>query len=271
MDGMAADEPASLQSLDYTYHLDKVSCVREIYFLHVTLAYLVTLCGVMCLVCRAVPPLRPYHAVFGRGYILCMLWCMGTSILIHNTGLPIAVLISFVWVLGGLTAGWILIRIHHMYAEKEVLLLASETCRGGLEEALHNARVALASRSRTLYQAMVSCKAAHGMLMFVSFVNIAGRIFASNQSGDFTCHTYPIYKPAANQSGLVPEHDPRYSRLPWAALGLGGWGALLSLGPLLLAFAVGCAWHCAFSPPPAVEGPQRRFYYYYLGYTTVKF
>jgi len=51
---------------------------------------------------------------FGRVYILAMLWSTATSLLVHNTGLPAGVLISFVWVMGGLTIGWILINIHQV-------------------------------------------------------------------------------------------------------------------------------------------------------------
>jgi hypothetical protein len=47
---------------------------------------------------------------------------------------------------------------------------------------------------RSVWQRFFSLKALHGILMFTSWINIVGRIFASNQSGDFTCHTYPVYK-----------------------------------------------------------------------------
>jgi len=35
-----------------------------------------------------------------------MLWAMGSSLLIHNEGLPLAVLVSFLWTMLGLTLGW---------------------------------------------------------------------------------------------------------------------------------------------------------------------
>ena len=235
-------------SMDYTYQMDKVSCVREFYFLHVCLAYLVILCGTMCFVCRAVPMLRPYHALFGRGYILCMMWCMATSLLIHNTGLPIAVLISFVWVLGGLTVAWIVIEVHQSAFEKEALLRVDPD-NPDLGAAIHEAKVEMGEdEEKTLYQVMFSYKAAHGMLMFMSYVNILGRLIASDQSGDFVCYTYPVYKPVNSSDSLVllPEHDPNYDRLPWARMGLAGWGAALSLGPLAVGFALGCAWYFSF-------------------------
>ncbi len=73
-----------------------------------------------------------------------------------------------------------------------------------------------------------------------------GRIFASNQSGDFTCHTYPVYKqldfPGFN--GLnksltyVPIHNPTYHKLPWANKEA-TWGAALSLGPFCAGGIIG--------------------------------
>ena len=49
-------------------------------------------------------------------------------------------------------------------------------------------------KDRNLPQRIFSLKAFHGIFMFMSWINITGRIFASNQSGDFECYTYPIYK-----------------------------------------------------------------------------
>lgn len=75
----------------------------------------------------------------------------------------------------------------------------------------------------------------------------AGRIFASNQSGDFTCHTYPVYKPINTKHfdgmdaplTLLPTHDSNFYRLPWARTGLVGWSLAMLFGPLLGAALVG--------------------------------
>ena len=102
----------------YTYQLDKISCVRDVWFAHITFAYLIVLSGVGCLVTRCVDKYKWMHIYFGRLYIIFMLWCMVTSLLVHNSGLPIAVLISFLWVIGGLTLGWIIIKLHQLQMEK---------------------------------------------------------------------------------------------------------------------------------------------------------
>ena len=86
---------SSLDNLDYTYESDKLSCMRSIYFAHVTLANLVTMCAVMCFVCRLFRSIMWLHPHFGRAYIILMMWLMASSLVLHNIGLPIAVLISF--------------------------------------------------------------------------------------------------------------------------------------------------------------------------------
>lgn len=200
---------SSAFSGDYTYQMDKLSCVRGAYFVHVTLAYLATFSGLGALLTRIW--LTRFHSSFGKLYIVCMLWCMGTSLLIHNTGLPVAVLVSFVWVLGGITVGWLGIHIH----------------------------------IKTGYQ-FWWLKLVHGAMMFMSWSNILGRLFSSDQSGDFSCYSYHVYKPIDSYKfqGLnrpwvfVPENDPNFGKLPWATTGLALWGALLSIGPLTLAFGV---------------------------------
>jgi hypothetical protein len=76
----------------------------------------------------------------------------------------------------------------------------------------------------------------------ISRINIAGRIFASNQSS-FQCYTAPAYKPAFGNVSFVAGTDPNYSRLPWARLGgAAGWGAVLILVPLLCAFIFALAY-----------------------------
>jgi len=235
-------------SLDYTYSLDKLSCVRQFYFIHLTFAYLVVLSGLACFTARLYPPLRSWHALFGRSYIVCMLWCMATSLLVHNTGLPVAVLVCFLFVLLGLTLGWTCIKLHQQFLERAVVERVQEKVKAGLDNLaseLHNARINILE-SRTTTERILSYKAAHGALMFTSWLNVAGRLFGSNQSGDFTCHTYPVYKQldspkfkGANASlTYVPIEDPAYSQMPWA-FSLVGWSLCLGLLPLVVAFGFG--------------------------------
>jgi hypothetical protein len=64
------------------------------------------------MVSRVIDKLRPYHYTFGRWYLICMFWCMATSLLIHNTGLPMPIIVSFLYLLFSITIGWNAIKIY---------------------------------------------------------------------------------------------------------------------------------------------------------------
>eukprot|EP00775_Hariotina_reticulata_P011295 gene11295-11445_t len=241
-----------------TYVWDKVVCVRAMYFVHVAFCYLVFLSGILAMVSRLVPTFKWSHVWFGRAYIISMLWATASSLIIHNTGLPAATLISFIWALGGMCFAWILIIFHEMKMDRLATANVQQAINkvGGIPQgslrdmiAAEKGRIAA---SKTFRQRMLSIKAVHGAIMFTSWINIAGRIFASNQSGDFTCHTYPVYKKMNTPHGnfadqpltLVPLHDPKFRKLPWARLGLAGWGVVMFVAPFIGAIAIGAlvAW-----------------------------
>ena len=200
--------------------------------------------------------MKPAHQWFGRTYILAMLYATASSLLIHNTGLPLAVLYSFVICIVGMTLAWILILLHKNWLYALTLENVYTTMfRKGLilnkpikdyitEEKLKIIEI------RTVTQRLFSYKAFHGALMFMSWINITGRIFASDQSGDFQCYTYPIYKIGNDTMGLnqsiiefdiVPENDPNYDRLPWAHIE-SWWAVIFSVGILTIALIFGSIW-----------------------------
>ncbi len=245
-----------MTSLEYTYSLDKISCVKTVWYAHVAFALLVVCSGIGCLVTRMI--YKHLHVYFGRLYIICMLWCMGTSLVVHNTGLPIAVLLSFIWVLGGLTIGWILIKLHQGNLEKKVSKLfktkveTQKITTGDIESLeitaiLQTLKMEI-QKTKPFRERMLSYKAAHGTFMFMSFINIFGRIFGVNLSEGFTCHTFPYYKQLDSPKfkGLgqplthVPIYDAHYDKLPWAH-GLVWWGVEFSIGPIIFALIIGCA------------------------------
>lgn len=251
----------TLTDPNLTMQWDKLSCMRGAYFAHVVFCYLTFLAGVAAMASRCIPPIKALHPIFGRAYIVNMLWATATSLIIHNSGLPPSTLISFVWVLGGLCVAWFAIKFHEAAMDKAALarvqaLLATP---GGVPDGfdlaaeLAAAKAAIAA-SKSARQRLFSIKAFHGAVMFVSWINIAGRIFASNQTGDFTCHTATVFKPIAikgygNFTGqpltLMPSHDPDFARLPWARTGLVGWSLAMLFGPLLGALLVGAVWSWA--------------------------
>uniref|UniRef100_A0A7R9VIB9 Uncharacterized protein n=1 Tax=Pseudictyota dubia TaxID=2749911 RepID=A0A7R9VIB9_9STRA len=253
------DESSSLFDPNYTYSNDKYSCIRGFFFAHIVCNYFIFLSGIGCFVTRVAPQrFKWLHSWFGRIYILSMLWSTVTSTLITNTGLPLATIISFGAVMGGLTVGWIAIIIHKQKMERSAITLVHEKLlqqsskgidnESDLNQMLQDAKVEVAE-SKTFKERFFSLKTLHGTLFFVSWMQITGRIFASNQSGDFTCHTYPVYKPINTAEGdydngnltLVPTNDPDWDRLPWSN-GVVAWSMQIILGSLFGALAVGAIW-----------------------------
>jgi hypothetical protein len=187
-----------------------------------------------------------------------MLYATASSLLIHNTGLPLAVLYSFAICIGGLTVAWIIILLHKSWLNNLVLKNLYEKFTLSrrvidskpLAEHIRDETTHILEK-RNACQRIFSYKAFHGALMFMSWINITGRIFASDQSGDFQCYTYPIYKvgneTSLNQSiiefDIVPEIDPNYDRLPWAHIE-SWWAVIFSVGVLAVAIVFGAMWSC---------------------------
>lgn len=197
-----------INQTDYTFADSKFSCVSAMFYPHIALSYLIVLSGFMAFVTRYF--LKSWHSWMGRIYIISMLWNVALSLLIHNTGLPLGVIISFIYVLGGLTLGWIFIGIHK-----------DNLNRG-------------ASPKLTITKRLFSWKTMHGIFMFLSWINIAGRVPFSNIVQHFECRTYPYDK----KTGLlVPVDNFEYNKLPWADKEW-LWAIMLSVGPLLSGFII---------------------------------
>jgi uncharacterized membrane protein len=281
MSGTAFD---SSQDPSYTYVNDKLTCLSSAYHVHVIFCDLAFAAGVLAMLSRLLPPwLKWVHRWFGVLYVISMLFIMGSSLIIHNEGLPVATLVSFVWVLGGLSLGWVAALVHKHFVEVEAVRRVERRVQTegvtsvGLAAMLAEERAAFAA-SKGFAARILSTKALHGAFMFTSWINIAGRIFASNQSGGFTCYSYPgaasacermdcatyaatpckltrrirpslprsVYKTFDPRSGgqadtPLPVHDPNFGRLPWAKTGLVGWAIALSVGPFLGAILLGAA------------------------------
>jgi hypothetical protein len=251
----------SLTSLNYTFQFDKYSCVRGMWFFHIFCAYAVSLSGLGCFVTRAVPRLKPYHVIFGRAYVIAMLWCTASAMLIHNTGLPLGVLISFVYVLGGMTIAWIFINIHQSILLKKAMSsveakIQNGEFKGNLHDLVNQEKGRIAA-ARPTWEKIISWKGMHGLIMFTSWINITGRIFASDVSGNFQCLTYPVYKPVnslehqglGKNLTLVPVRNPDYDKLPWGNSET-RWGLMLLLGPLGFAALFGYGFAHFTAPRP---------------------
>jgi len=189
-----------------------------------------------------IPPLKWMHVWFGRCYIFFMILATFCSLLIYNSGLPEPVLWSFLFTGIGITFGWVAIKFHQAKLHHAALALVES--RLGEEQRVDASfklqeAVAAAKRdvswAKTGMQRFFSYKAFHGLMMFWSCEGLFGRLFASNQSGDFTCYTYPVFKPVnSNQyatDGMIlegeplrflPLEDPNAASRPWARMG-GDW------------------------------------------------
>jgi hypothetical protein len=248
----------TLFDYSYTYHYSKYSCSADFYFIHVVFCYIVFLSGVGAFITRLHSKIKPAHQWFGRIYILSMLYATASSLLIHNTGLPLAVLYSFAICIGGLTGAWILILLHKNWLNDLTLKNVYKNLqrRGfgfiiytSILEHINEEKTKILQK-RNVCQRIFSYKAFHGALMFMSWINITVRIFASDQSGDFQCYTYPIYKVGNDTMGLnqsiiefdiVPENDPNYNLLPWANIE-SWWAVIFSIGVLTGALIFGTVW-----------------------------
>ena len=136
--------------LDYTFQDSKLSCWKPFYTAHMIFAYLIFLSGIACMLTRLWTRLHWYHSWLGKLYIMSMLWGTATSLLIHNTGLPIGVLYSFLWVLLGLCFGWLAISIHQKIRFKRK-------------------RVENPTITQHIMSRIFTLKALHGTLFFVSW------------------------------------------------------------------------------------------------------
>jgi len=241
------------------------------------------------MVTRLIPASNKYnlHAWFGRIYILSMLWTTSASLLINNDGLPLAVLVSFAAVMGGLTIGWIVIVIYkqNMHSQATMIVqknLIEEMKKKGTKEQqeendddddddgersnydinlkeMMNDATAQVINSKTFSQRFFSLKSLHGILFFVSWMQIAGRMMFSGD-GEFACRTFPVHKPIDaphipdeviinaqnNQLTLVHVHDPHWDELPWST-GPVGWSLRIILASLIAALIGGALFSFYFA------------------------
>eukprot|EP00009_Paramoeba_aestuarina_P009472 CAMPEP_0201531522 /NCGR_PEP_ID=MMETSP0161_2-20130828/47917_1 /ASSEMBLY_ACC=CAM_ASM_000251 /TAXON_ID=180227 /ORGANISM="Neoparamoeba aestuarina, Strain SoJaBio B1-5/56/2" /LENGTH=266 /DNA_ID=CAMNT_0047934483 /DNA_START=16 /DNA_END=813 /DNA_ORIENTATION=+ len=194
-------QPVPMTDLSYTQVESRYNCSEAVYYLHITLAYLIILFGILAFISRLVPRLQPYHVWFGRGFLVAMYWEFGTAMLIHNTGLPLAILIFFLFLLIGMSIGWLVIRVHQANMQEEAEKRVDQKLKenkdlladSSVSELVAEAKTEIAD-SKTLMQRFFSLKALHGFCMAFAWYQLFGRAFTVNPGDDFSCYTYPAYK-----------------------------------------------------------------------------
>jgi len=248
-------QSSSFYSGKYTSSFDKYSCFEEFYYVHLVCCYITFLSGIFCMISRLIRRLKWTHAWFGRIYLLSMLFSTASSLLINNEGLPLAVLVNFAYCMVFLSIGWFIVIIYRQNMDREATNIAIQRVKSnatnGAEDTpqLINKIKGELADSRTFSQRLFSLKTLHGLLMVTSWVNIAGRVPFSDQSGNFSCYTYPAYKPIAWKDKdyrnepltLVEVHDPDYDRLPWSN-GPALWASIINIGSLAGFILVAVIW-----------------------------
>lgn len=195
-----------------TYVNDKYACIKHMFTFHLICTWVTFLSGLFSIMTRLsfLAKFGAFHMWFGRAYIIGLLWTSATSSLIRNEGLPFGTLISFAWVLGCLTFGWIAISI---FRECSIVNVNS----------------------------VFNLPHLHGAFMFTSWFSIAGRIFNYSIHKDFTCYTYPAlksFKTNHSEVSFMDSMDPSYDKYPWSNKEVWGWGIPLLCGPIFSFFVV---------------------------------
>jgi len=210
-------------SYDLTAAYDGVSCIKEVYPLHIILAYIVTISGIGAILSRIKRKYHIYHMWFGRVFLIALMWTAASSTLIYNTGLPKPIIVFLLIMFIALTIGYAAIKIEQGRFHAALLkrvdthfsslphnsnkvsnnLLVSEVME---EETL------IMEESLTWKERFLSLKALHGGCMVVAWYQMFGRAAVTNPFHEFRCWTYPVAKNGTE--GLIqylPAHDPSYS------------------------------------------------------------
>ena len=186
-----------------------------------------------------------------------MLWATGSSMIIHSSGLPLFTLKLFLVLMIFLPLGWYVILLHQSNMQRDAIASVQDEIRGDDSAGIQDLDAALvaakqhAAQKKSCRQRFLSLKALHGFTMVISWFCIAGRIPVSDLSGDFTCHTYPVYKPinadhyktkgmdlAGQPLKLLPLKDPNWVGKPWDESGPFGGDTAFTLSYLAMSAVI---------------------------------
>ena len=166
-------------------------------------AYTTVASGLLAMLSRVIKPMIKYHSILGRIYLVCMLWCMASSLLIHNYGLPFFVIISFIYLIVSITIGYLCIWAHSLYFNEEINNKIQEKINEKLMEKspepvdlgkLKGEVMGQLDENKSFKDRFFSLKYLHGILMSFSWYQMAGRLVVTNPSDWGHCKSYPAYK-----------------------------------------------------------------------------
>lgn len=245
-------------TLESTWVNSKLTCHRDAYVMHVMLCYVTFLAGLLCMITRFIPRIKWTHPWFGRLYILAMLWNTFSSLLISRTGLPVNTIILFCFLMVYVAIGWPLAVVHRRKLNDQAMAnVTAEMVRNGglkcdIQTAVEKEKTSIVTM-KSGWQRFFSYKAAHGILMAMSWGFIGGRIFGSDLD-EFQCYSYPVLKPINAEFGytkgmdlldkplqFVGKEDIFYDRKPWARIGEWGFSLIIVFAQLFIGLAINAA------------------------------
>eukprot|EP01126_Amoeba_proteus_P049083 TRINITY_DN5717_c0_g2_i1.p1 TRINITY_DN5717_c0_g2~~TRINITY_DN5717_c0_g2_i1.p1 ORF type:complete len:301 (-),score=33.09 TRINITY_DN5717_c0_g2_i1:137-940(-) len=209
----------SIWDHSYTYAYSKYSCVSWVWVLHIMFAYFIVISGAFAVITRLIPKFIHFHVWFGRLFMIFMYWGMATSLLIHNSGLPLPILIFFLFLLIGLSIGWIAIKIHSQQMEQQSLRRVEEHLKASKLTTLNSISLSalvvqekqMIANNKSFAERFLSYKALHGFCMVMAWYQMFGRTIITNPTKNPDCWTYPAYKSATGVANFIPSIDPHYA------------------------------------------------------------
>lgn len=241
---MSDDRSGLTLGLDLTYAFSSYSCIQWVYPLHILSAYLLVAIGVFALASRVIPYLKQWHATFGRAFMIVMYWGYGTSILIHNTGLPLAIIVFMLTKLVALCTGWLAIKRWKSNRESDLTdriaaNVKEEMSVNGLSyrEVVAKQKESMESERTSFASRFLTWKSLHGMLMTYAWFTMVGRTGVTNPAKFEGCRTYPAFKTAEGAIEYLPRLDPDYfspseETVFWVSICVGSSVAIVALTAL---------------------------------------
>lgn len=237
MDGLTLSD-------DFTAAYDGVSCIKEVYPLHVLMAYITTFSGLMAILARLSRKYHTMHKWFGRGFLLAMLWTAASSTLITNTGLPRPIISFLALMFVFLTIGFVAITVEQWKFHNTLKRKIDEYFQIQ-HNAKHNRPVSEVEEEIieemdegvTWQERFFSLKALHGGCMIIAWYQMFGRTAVTNPFKEYKCWTYPVAKNGTGEIHYLPAHDPNYG-----IKNNTDFAVMVSLPWLILVPAVGILW-----------------------------
>jgi hypothetical protein len=187
------------------------------YAVHMALAYLVCIAGIVALLSRVYEPIKWLHVHAGRTWMMGMYFTAASSLLIITTGLPRSIAAFMAIMFFSITISFGIIRIAQKRFQQAVVKKADELFKEGSVSAklpsdfVAAATTQLLTAPKTWQQRFFSLKAAHGYLMTLGWFMMFGRLLVTNPSTAWHgCWTYPAIKNTEGLLQLVPEEDPDF-------------------------------------------------------------